>query len=552
MQTCISSPPYWGLRNYSTVHQVWGGDKNCDHVWVEKSYVRNNDKTAGEKQNTNIGSVGRDVPILSGVCSKCSAWKGELGGEPTPELFVRNMVDVFREVKRVLKKDGTLWLNLGDTYASSWGSNRVSKIGNPSRTERAIKMGDGLKEKDLVGIPWSVAKALRDPYYSGRIKAERDRAWMAAMIDGEGSICGFEHERKDGGGMRTGINICITNSNTELLDEAQRIFPASRAEHCNPGDGHLGQVPTWRWLVHGAENKAMFLREIYPYLIAKRQQAIIGYTMACLMIDAKKLGKTDQAQAVREKRLLLMRLLSQTNHAQIVDIPNWCIEPPNCYEQGWYLRSDIIWQKPNPMPESVTDRCTKSHEYIFLLTKSGKYYYDADAIKEPMAISSGSRLAQDIENQKGSDRVPGKTNGNMKAVSHKNMQSKGQSVHSMHKARLGLLGSGFDGHSGNYDKNGNVIGNGMANKRSVWSITTKPYSGAHFATFPTEIPEICIKAGTKKGDTVLDPFCGSGTTGEVALRLDRNFIGCELNPKYVKDLIEPRLHNVSPLFKGGE
>ena len=166
-------------------------------------------------------------------------------------------------------------------------------------------------------------------------------------------------------------------------------------------------------------------------------------------------------------------------------------------QDGWYLRQDIIWNKPNPMPESVQDRCTKSHEYIFLLTKSANYYYDIDAIREPLAESSLGRLNQDIDSQVGTTRANGgaKTNGNLKAV-------------------------------GDVD-----LGR---NKRSVWTITTKPYKEAHFAVFPPELPTLCIKAGSKEGDVVLDPFMGSGTTAWVAQRLSRKWIGVELNPEYVK------------------
>lgn len=187
-------------------------------------------------------------------------------------------------------------------------------------------------------------------------------------------------------------------------------------------------------------------------------------------------------------------------------------------QDGWWLRQDIIWQKKNPMPESVTDRCTKSHEYIFLLTKSAKYYYDADAIAEPITQSSIERLSQNIQDQKGSDRVPYKTNGPMKAV-HKNLQEKGQPNHSFHESRA------------NNDPDKQYP---ARNKRSVWTINTQPYKDAHFAVFPPKIPELCIKAGSKEGDTVLDPFFGSGTTGWVAQRLMRKWIGIELNEEYIK------------------
>lgn len=160
---------------------------------------------------------------------------------------------------------------------------------------------------------------------------------------------------------------------------------------------------------------------------------------------------------------------------------------------GWYLRQDIIWHKPNPMPESVRDRCTKAHEYIFLLSKSERYFYDADAIKEPVASSTIERLSQPtLAQQVGSDRVPGKTNGSMKAVGSPDLR----------------------------------------NKRSVWTVTTKPYKGAHFATFPPDLIEPCILAGSRPGDVVLDPFMGSGTTAAVSIQHGRQYLGCELNLAY--------------------
>jgi DNA modification methylase len=157
---------------------------------------------------------------------------------------------------------------------------------------------------------------------------------------------------------------------------------------------------------------------------------------------------------------------------------------------GWYLRQDIIWHKPNPMPESVRDRCTKNHEYIFLLSKKSKYYFDNEAIKEPVKEDWGTR-----------DRTDGKYHNE---------------------------GTGLQPHSGlekSYE---------MANKRSVWTVTTKPFAGAHFATFPPELIEPCVLAGSRPNDIVLDPFMGSGTTAAVADRLNRLYLGCELNRDYEK------------------
>ena len=257
---------------------------------------------------------------------------GQLGLEPTPEAYVANMVAVFREVRRVLRKDGTVWLNLGDSYVSNASdqvpqtkSHKGSGLAGPNRNGRT-----GLKPKDLVGIPWRVAFALQ--------------------------------------------------------------------------------------------------------------------------------------------------------------------------ADGWYLRSDIIWAKPNPMPESVTDRPTKAHEYLFLLTKSARYFYDAEAVAEPLMDSSVLRLSQpNLDQQEGSWRVL--VNG--------------------HNASHGV-GLSHDLYSGP-----------TRNLRSVWTIATQPYPGAHFATFPEALVEPCVKAGCPEGGTVLDPFGGSGTTARVANRLSRKAVLIDLSTDYL-------------------
>ena len=332
VQTCVTSPPYYGLRDYG--HE------------------------------------------------------GQIGLEETPEQYITAMVEVFRCVWDVLEDDGTLWLNIGDSYAGSGkGSNpdgtphpstlfgkqgtNTGTVTGKNMPQKAHKIG--LKPKDLIGIPWMLAFALR--------------------------------------------------------------------------------------------------------------------------------------------------------------------------ADGWYLRQDIIWHKPNPMPESVQDRCTKAHEYIFLLSKSQKYYFDNEAIAEPLASASIARLSQaNLENQKGSDRVPGKTNGNMKAVycgsdkpytgkSTKDYGAGGAQDASATKARI-------------VDRilSGEIT---TRNKRSVWTVTTKPYKGAHFATFPPDLITPCILAGAPAGGVVLDPFMGSGTTAAVAIANGRDYLGCELNPAY-KELQDARIGAPKP------
>lgn len=322
VQCCITSPPYWGLRDYGV--------------------------------------------------------DGQLGNEPTPEAFANALADVFDEVHRVLRKDGTLWMNLGDSYMSApseympkqtiGGDNQRDYIDNrdtdkgapPNRTAIA-----GLKQKDLVGIPWLVAFELR--------------------------------------------------------------------------------------------------------------------------------------------------------------------------KRGWWLRQDIIWAKPNPMPESVTDRCTKSHEYIFLLSKSKDYYYDHEAIQEPVAESSVARLKGNadgkfaLSNLSHAGETPYANQHDM-ARNHKNLQSNGQVNHSFHESRA----------EGIPDEEYSV-----RNKRDVWTVTTKPLADAHFATFPEKLIEPCVLAGTKEGDLILDPFSGAATTGLVALKNHRNYIGIELNEKYI-DISKRRLAAIQP------
>ena len=205
-------------------------------------------------------------------------------------------------------------------------------------------------------------------------------------------------------------------------------------------------------------------------------------------------------------------------------------------DAGWHLRQDIIWAKPNPMPESVTDRCTKAHEYLFLLSKRERYYFDNEAIKEPAAPASLARWAQDVEGQIGSDRVPGKTNGNMKAVGGR---SKRDSFKRDDSKRAEVIpGQTVGTHRP--DREESTWDTEMRNRRSVWTVATVPYKGAHFATFPAELIEPCILAGSKPGQIVLDPFFGSGTTGMVAQNLGRQWMGCELNPEY-KPLQNERL-----------
>lgn len=356
---CITSPPYYGLRDYGTGHWV-GGDPNCPHKRLNKVGSHTSTGHAQEELKGNVGDS-----IYKSACPLCGAIRvdEQIGLEETPDEYIDRLVKVFHEVKRVLKDDGTLWLNIGDTYNSDkvGNTNEINKRTNTDSFKKCL--WNGAKQKDLIGIPWMLAFALR--------------------------------------------------------------------------------------------------------------------------------------------------------------------------ADGWYLRQDIIWHKPNPMPESVKDRCTKSHEYIFLLSKSPKYYFDYEAIQEVATGYDGRKdtLLKGSDKYQNSNYLPnGQHTNTMSSNGHerrkfKNLSEKGWTPNTMHERRA----DGFED-----------IQYAVRNKRDVWSISTIPFKGAHFATFPEELVKNCLLAGCPVGGVVLDPFMGSGTVGLVAKDNYRRYVGIDLNKEYVA-LAEKRI-----------
>ena len=459
VQCCVTSPPYYGLRDYGVV--------------------------------------------------------GQIGLEPTPDEYVAEMVTVFREVRRVLRDDGTLWLNIGDSYSthaagkvadpmakSTLAGVRNATVANRAASQRsdAEKRG-GIPEKNLIGIPWMLAFALRQPYYAGRIKREMDRVWLAAMIDGEG--CMFIHRRKagtDSGARYTkadgtevsyartadtyGAGLEVANTSLAIIEKCIAITGVGSVVRQEKDR----RQPLYRWNVRSNECR-WIVQEVYPYLVAKQHQAR-------LLLGCPTSGK--QAEAAHGALIGLHN--GSTTH---VDFP----PPASLHEPGWYLRSDIIWAKSNPMPESVRDRPTSAHEHVFLLSKRAAYFYDAGAIaessKKPIEATTLS----------------------------------------------GTYSEGSGRNDGCLHYSGGFVTGDTRNARNVWTIATQPYSGAHFATMPPDLAERCIKAGTKPGDTVLDPFGGAGTTGLVADRLNRNAVLIELNPQY-RTLAQERITADAPLLVG--
>lgn len=486
VQCCVTSPPYYGLRDYGVA--------------------------------------------------------GQIGLEPTPDKYVAEMVAVFREVRRVLRDDGCLWLNVGDSYAAGGtktlgrndagrdigGGGNKEGSGNPGR-QGVTRLDYGAKPKDLLGIPWLLAFALRQPFYAGRIKREMDRVWLAAMIDGEG--CMFIHRRKagtDSGARYTkadgtevsyartadtyGAGLEVANTSLAIIEKCIAITGVGSVIRQEKDR----RQPLYRWNVRSNECR-WIVQEVYPYLVAKQHQAR-------LLLGCPSSGK--QAEAAHAGLIALHN--GSTTH---VDFP----APASLHEPGWYLRSDIIWAKSNPMPESVRDRPTSAHEHVFLLTKAPAYYYDAAAIDEECEkVGTVAHLAG------GSGKRAGSREGLRREewIARKRLHPESVNRKAGDVAPLELGVSGDPKHSA-----------GKRNARNVWTIATQPYSGAHFATMPPELAERCIKAGSKPGDTVLDPFGGAGTTGLVADRLGRNAILIELNPEY-RMLAAERITDDAPLFAG--
>lgn len=479
--------------------------------------------------------------------------EGQLGAEESPEEYVRNLVEVMQEARRVLRDDGTLWLNLGDSYAvngvyiNAWTEKEDNQSRANLHTEhadrymdrKAVRGGEwNIKAKDLMGIPWRVALALQQPYQASTcVKLEKDRAWLAAMFDGEGCIGirrfdSYREEKKqiyqDGFVAYTSV----TNNDIELLDHCVDLTgfgkPSLKQKAGNvDGRAIVSRRDSFGWRLDG--NPAVsVIQAIYPYLIAKRKQACLAYTLD--LLNKREKSPRVTPREIQEKKQMLWELIKQCNQRNPIDLPDWIKEPVQTPEPGWYLRSDIIWQKPDAMPEKVYDRPTKSHEYIFLLTKQAHYFYDRKGGQEPSQFKASGTLKRKGATERGCP---------------------------------------YNGVYGNIPWKGTT-----RNRRSVWSITRQTYKGAHFATFPEGLVEIMIKCGSSgKGCcphcgapwqdsptcecpehepvpcTVMDIFSGSATTGKVAWGLGRNYIGIDLNPDYLPLAQERLLDTPAQAFR---
>lgn len=542
----VSSPPYWGLRDYGIPPSIWGGDPGHAHEWgAEGSRHRggppgDSDANAGRDRSAQAATG----DVLTGCFCACGAWRGALGLEPDPYLFVANMVEVFREVWRVLRPDGTLFLNLGDSYWTG-GSYDVR-----SRDARR-----------------------RAPHASSCDISDRGPADYLARGCLCGSLCGvcrevYRRSTRNDPLLESMLRASIHESTPERM--ASRSVPLPTSDSSVPAIRTADAIPG-RALPSGHADELLraslvsMLGESSPLLQAECLRRAKGGE--CLLCARSLVGCAPASVHTVECNCGIERTGSESRRSgtgvsgsayphstiaslkakDLVGVP-WRVAFA-LQEDGWWLRQDIVWAKPNPMPESVTDRCTKSHEYLFHLSKSQRYYFDQDAILEPISQNTHLRLSQDVLNQVGSDQAVGKTNGKMKAVGrdrtpagwatgtdrseHNNLAGNYTGHRKLAAADSGIKqNESFDNamrlpgrKSGNKSRQsgaerGCPEGSGAnvcshvpwegyeRNKRSVWTVTTQPFKEAHFATFPAKLVEPCILAGTSAHGCC--PKCGAG------------------------------------------
>jgi DNA modification methylase len=570
VQCCVTSPPYWSLRDYGTA--TWeGGEAGCDHINPNGSKPNSAlaelaDKFAPRKNPRN--PVDQDTPRLASyrdTCLKCGARRidSQLGLEETPEEYIANMVAVFREVKRVLRDDGTCWINLGDSFGA--GSNlsdciaarikgSVLCIGSACTLTITTKGKNVLRSNN--GFPnGKLARffGLKRVFFKQGNNHLRQvfnllQPESCVVVDGSLSLLRISESDVEIA-LNQGDDIDVVVSQRNLNSDASLEIPVCSGATENGKTTFAvkeSAEPIAECVSNGktARNAISFDTLRKSGLQIDSVHEPISFRNAA-MARSDTVSDFTVTKASGEKLTLTLMhgaieiAFGSVGHVYFRNGFGSLISYTEIYDQayrdmrengakqelgipfrlrralvrdGWICRSTIIWHKPNPMPESVTDRPTKSHEYIFLLTKSERYFYDAEAIRE----KTGSEMDWDEYAIK---TAPGAT-----------WQSGGISRYAGH----------FKTDGGQSHPNGR-------NKRSVWTVATRPYVEAHFATFPEDLIKPCILAGSKPGDTVLDPFAGSGTTGKVAIELGRRALLIELNPQYV-ELIWHRTNVTAGMF----
>ena len=517
VQCVVTSPPYYGLRDYGTAK--WeGGDPNCKHYIAGDGEP--GETHAGIVQQGNKGSMRK----AKDVCPHCGAIRidQQIGLEQTPDEYIANLVAVFREVKRVLRDDGVVFLNLGDSYFSSgqrgqsYDSCGISKPDCQGRDYLLKSLCDVRKDADRFrnsDIPhYHAPKQVRE-------LCLKTLEYMGELIDRFPNVDSFYQKQNEQFLTSTLDHL----RSQDLAGERLLSFLESTPDVSfqQPQDRYLLLGSLWVFLsglrsligdvqecVHKLGDfqapTADSLNNIYAVFLSDFHNGYKYMVYACYSVFESYQHYTTP---------------SQLKVKDLIGIP-WMVAFA-LRDDGWYLRQDIIWHKPNPMPESVKDRCTKSHEYIFLLSKSAKYYYDNEAIME---VATGYDGRKDTKYKGGPKDMAG---GAHERWQYKNLQPDGQQPNTLHLNRL----------------EGNEYMSPVRNKRDVWTVTTKPYKGAHYATFNPELIKPCILAGAPEGGIVFDPFVGSGTTVATAIQLGRKGIGIDLSFKYLQENAKARVES---------
>lgn len=472
IQICVTSPPYWGLRDYG-------------------------------------------VP-------------GQFGLEKTPQEYVENLVSVFRLVRELLADDGTLWLNLGSSYSRAAESNvpQTKKGGAPFYPEHSKVGSSG----------GAVGRGNRPGTRNGAL-GRRPRNAPACGTDGRGLRDSTVPDSASSD-LCDGCLVASSMGNASISP-----LPASTASQplqTSRDSEHSDSSPPSAECCHCANCGACL-----SVLRSSSRDARLCVRRASNMSGNAQLASAGRNQGKDASGMAWVNYTFKPK--DMVPIP-WMVAMA-LQQDGWFLRQDLIWSKPNPMPESVRDRCTKAHEYIFMLTKSAKYYYDAAAIAEPLTSVSVARMGRADKREKPGFAEAYHGNPPQRFTRENvNKQDGHGRRHAGFNARYFGSDKPYTGQSTkDYDGAGaqnasdtkrcivdRILSGEITtrNKRSVWTVTTKPFKGAHFATFPPDLIEPCILAGSRSGDTVLDPFAGSGTTGMVAARHNRKYILIELKPEY--------------------
>jgi len=458
---------------------------------------------------------------------------GQIGLESTPDEYVQKMVEVFREVRRVLRDDGTVWLNLGISYAGSGGAHKEhhrnpgisksferdgysgGKSANHSPQQQHVPACDSDDKESQGCQDHGCACHGRYDERSTEIPTRHGRTAHNGQCAGQ-DLQPFspiahdsEHSDYDQEPPSSSHRAFPESKHLSFFDES--FLNASNQPHAS-GDQQESQTSSF--CVQGSAYKkacSSGTSQIVPPL-AVRTVGKESFFSACHSPDCKGIGKCGLCWCSLAIPSLNVKPKDEINIPHLVAMA--------LQADGWVLRQTICWHKPNPMPESVKDRCTKAHEYLFLLSKRDRYYFDAEAIADPVQPDSVARYGRGRSNShKWADGgTIAKTFVHMKRSGNKARKQRPDSPDSHNGAQAGSVP--WEGST--------------RNKRSVWTIATKPFPEAHFATFPPKLIEPCILAGTRKGDIVFDPFMGSGTTAAVAIEHGRAFIGNELNPDYIE------------------